>query len=544
MRPGIFLSAIILALSCILFSADLYAAPRTLRVEGLKVVAASELFSSISASGSIISSGTKETISAIENFYRNRGYLLVKVHVISDTGDELSLYINEGKLAKIVVHESNNYYALKYKQTIDIPGRVYNTAVIKKNVDILKKKYGFAGVRTELEKTRDYDENLIQIDRELNSIMLFDQKVQLFSKYPAEYELHFYFDYGEGKNGPGIRREGWGFNIDYDYPSLFIPEISLYNMDLFNRGDSLETDFSAGFDPGLGGLVSLHPHNTLEFPPHRTFSMIETEYRFAPVKKTIFTPVVLGSLYHSAAGRPDLGYSSFKYLSLRGTLAPGITPLEDLRIYAGIGCESNRYYDIREDPLVSGIEDIGEGWMNYPFTEFRVVFDPLPSRPGIRKEKNFTLTFSHYFDGVEFSELDINGARDFEYSNLSILSLKLWAVFNNSSAPFNHHAAVNSQYFKGFSGLSYYANRLVEFSSEYRFSIYQDYIYTGLFIDWALFRPEGLVISGVKGGVVAGPTVRFLIYDQFEFSIYAGWDRLFPDGSSQKNIKFRLTRRW
>ena len=544
MLSRIHLYSTILTLSCFLFSADLFAAARPLHIEGLKIVAAAELYRSISASGERTSPDTKRTVTAIENFYRGKGYRLVKVHVISDTSNELSLFVDEGRIAKIVVHEPNNYYALKYKQTIEIPGRIYNTVVIQKNIDELTRKYGFAAVTTGLEKIRDYDENVLQIDRELNSIVLFDQKVQIFSKYPAEYELHFYFDYGEGNDGPGLRREGWGFDIDYNYPSLLIPEISLYNRDLFYTGDYLETDFSAGFDAGLGGVLSLHPHNTLKTPPERIFSMVESEYRFAPVRETIFTPVIRGRLYHSASGRPDLGYISYKYISVRGTLAPGITPLDNLNIYAGLGCESSRSYSIEDDPLVSGQAEIGREWKNYPFTEVRVVYDPLPFRPGVRKEKNATLTFTHYFDGVEFSELAMKAARDFEFSNMSILAFRVWSVFNNSSAPFYHHAPVNSRYFKGFSGLSYHANRLVEFSSEYRFSVYQDYVYTGLFFDWALFRPEGILISGVKGGVVAGPTVRFLVYDQFEFTIYAGWDRLLPDGLTRRNIMFRFARTW
>ncbi|HPS58868.1 MAG TPA: hypothetical protein PK514_12250 [Spirochaetota bacterium] len=508
------------------------------------MVAASELFRSINAPRERTSLGTKETITAIENFYRGKGYLLVKIHVISDTGDELSLFVDEGKLAKIIVHENNNYYALQYKQTIDIPGRIYNTGLIQKNIDELKRKYGFAAVRTGLEKIRNYDENVLQLDRELNSVVLFDQKVQVFSKYPAEYELHFYFDYGEGVAGPVLRRDGWGFNIDYNYPSTVIPEIFMYNSGLLFDKDYLETGFSAGFDPGLGGLISLKPQNTLNIPPERTFFKVESEYRFLPFRNTIFTPVIRGRFYYSASGRPDLGYSSFEYITIRGTVAPGITPLDNLNIYAGLGCESDRFYKIEEDLPAADHDGIREGWKNYPFTEMRIMFDPLPSRPGIRREKNIALTLTRYFDGVDFSELTINGARDFEFSNLSILSFKFLGVINQSSAPFNHHAPVNSLYFKGFAGLSYYANRLFEFSSEYRFSVYQDYIYTGLFFDWALFRPEGLLISGVKGGVVAGPTVRFLVYDQFEFTIYVGWDRLLPDGSSQKNIRVRFARTW
>jgi hypothetical protein len=483
-------------------------------------------------------------IAAIDNFCRKKGYTLAKVHVISDTEQKLSLFVDEGRLAKIVVHERNNYYAIRYRQTIDIPGRVYNTAVIQKNIKRLKRKYGLAAVTARIEKIPDYDKSVIQIDRGLERLLIFERELRIFSRYPAEYEIHFYFDYGEGKSGPGIRREGWGFNIDYDYPSLLIPVVSIYNRDLFRPGDRLETDFSAGFDAGLGGVLRLPPRNTLRFPPRRTFSMIESEYRFAPIADTIVTPVIRGRLYHSASGRPDLGYSSFEYVSLRETLAPGITPLENLNIYAGAGCESDRFYNVERDPLMAPEEQIVEAWEVYPFIEIRIVFDPLPFRPGASQEKNVTLTYTHYFDDADFNEIEIHGARDFEFSDLSVFSSGFRAAFNSSSAPFYHHVPVNSRFFRGFTGLSYHANRLAGFSTEYRFSLYRDYIYTGFFADWVLFSPEGIVLSGIKGGVVAGPTVRFLIFDQFDFTIYAGWDRLFPEGTGQSNLKFRFARRW
>ena len=535
---------VFLSILCLLFISGPAAAARIVRVEGLKVTSASELFRALNINGGHTSSATDETVRAIEDYYRKKGYSLVKVHLVSETDEEIALFVDEGKIAKIVVHERNNYYALKYRQTIKIPARIYNRDVIERNVNELKKKYGFSAVRVELEKIPDYDKNVFQINRELNSITLFNMKLQIFSKYPAEYEVHFYFDYGGGKVGPGVHRDGWGFNIDYNYPSVFIPQAGIYRSGLFGGGDYFETEFSAGFDPGIGGLISLPPHNTLKFPPDWTFSMIESEYRFFPLRQTVFTPVIRGRIYHSAGGRPDLGYSSFKYVSLRATVAPGITPLEDLNIYAGLGCESDRFYDLEEDPSAEWHDGVTETWEHYPYIEMRVAFDPIPFRPGIRAEKNFTLTYTHYYNGTEFRELDISGARGIEFSNLSVLSFRLWAVLNSSSAPFHHHAPVNNSSFKGFSSLGYYANRLFAFSSEYRFSIYRDYIYTGIFCDWTVFRPEGMIISGVKNGIVAGPTVRFLIYDQFELIVYAGWDRLFPDGSGQKNIKARLARIW
>lgn len=528
----------------LLFSRSLYADGRLLYLDGLKIFTADELVlaAGIGKPGKNII--TSDVVKAIDDFYKKNHYSLVKIHILKDTKEELSLFVDEGKLGKIVVHEKNNYYALKIKQAIVIPRRIYNTEVVNNNIEELKEKFGFSEIRVELERIPSYDENLFQIDRELNSVEMLDQKIQIFSKYPAEYELHFYISSKDIEKSFSLEKDGYGFNIDYDYPSVFIPEFSIYRYGIISKKDYLETELSAGFDPGLKGYLKIPPRNTFEFPPERDFFKVDSEYRLIQTEGSIFSPVVRGRLYRSYSGRSDLGLNRYEYIKIRETLAPGITPLDNLHLYAGIGCEHVDILDVSVDTEADEHADIPEGWNNYPFTELRLNFDPIPFRIGGRKERNFTLIYTHYFNGKEFSEFELTGARDYEFSNLSILSLKMRGGIINKDAPFHHQVQVNSQFFKGFSGLSYYSDKLIAFSTEYRFSIYQDYIYTGVFCDWTCFDPVGFVLSGTKNGLVAGPTARFLVYDQFEFTIYYGWDVLFPDGSSQSNLKLKLTRRF
>jgi len=535
-----FLAVIVLTTSSIKISA----AARHLQLEGMRIFTAAEVLRGSGLGPDKLPLRTDRIITAIKNFYVKNHYDLVRIHVIEDQKDKLLLYIDEGLLARVVVHEKNSYYALKIKQTIRIPGRVYNSEMVEDSIETMRYRFGFVNVRAELEKAGDYSDNLFQIDRELNSLEFSDQKIRLFARYPAEYELHFYFDQEEIERGFGSGREGWGLDIDYNFPSVFIPVFSIYSRGLLMKKDYMETDFSAGFDPGLKGWLQIRPENTIKIPPDISFYRIETEYRFMPIENSIFTPVILGRLYGSNSGRIDLGLEKYEYLTIRGTLAPGISPLADLNIYAGLGCENVNISQVKIDPDSATHADVEKGWENYPFCEARISFDPIPFRLGYRVEKNYSLTFTSYLDGTEFSRTDLKGAHDFEFKNLSIFSLRVSGVWQSSNTPFSMHEPVSGRYFKGFSGRSYYSNRLMAISTEYRFSIYQDYIYTGIFFDWTYFDPEGYKISGKKSGIAGGPTARVLIYDQFEFTLYFGWDRLIPDGESGRNLKMKLTKRF
>lgn len=527
------------------YTAGSDALAKSLRIEGLKIFSSPELIRAAGLENFEQNPVTTErAVKAIEMFYRNNRYLIVKIHVVEDSEKMLILFVDEGKLARVVVHEKNYYYALKIKQAVIIPSRIYNSEIVENIRSRLNNKFGFSNVKIELEKAGDYSGNIFQINRDLEMIQIPEMKISFFSRYPAEYELHIYIDPAEAERGFSIKKEGWGFDVDYHYPSLFIPVFSVYNNNLLIKKDSLETDFSAGFDPGLSGYLKIPMKNTFKFPPERRFVEVTTEYRFMPVEGSIFTPVITGRLYYSNSGRKDLGITSYQYLDIRGLLAPGITPLENLNIYAGTGCEWINIFDSKIDYSADEYILIEDGWSSYPFIETRVLFDPIPLRLGTRVEKNYVLRLTHYFNGENFSEIEMNGAHDIEFSNLSILSFRLRGCMQSSNVPFHHQAGVSSKYFKGFSGRSYYSNMLAAFSTEYRFSVYQDYVYTGFFCDWTMFKAEGFLISGTKKGLAAGPTARFLVYDQFEFTLYFGWDRLFPDGLTGKNFQMKLSRKW
>lgn len=518
---------------------------RELLIEGLRIFSQEELNKILKIRENLASGKTgKETAESISTFYRKNGYSLVKVHIVEDSPGRLALYVNEGRLAKIIVHGLNNYYSLKVKQLIDFPGRIYNIETSEQNISRIKKKYRFPVIKTELQQIADYSDSLFQLDRTFKKIAFIQNNLKIFSDFPPEYDLHIYPEKGSGMKGLSISRDGVSFNIDYDYPSTVIPEVSYYRDNFIYGKDYFEIDLSSGFDPGLKGFISVPPSNTLKLPPERSFSQVTSEYKFNPYKNDLWGPIIRSRLYQSKSSRPDLGLTKYDYLQSKSTIAPEFTFLNYFNIYAGLGYEKVYFYDIDKDDTATEHIEIKNDQESYPFFESRIKLDPIPIRLGNRIDKYLVFTFTEYFGSRSSRELSLKCAYDFEFSDLSIYSFRFKSDLNLYDTPFHHNAGVSSSFFKGFSGSGYYTNRALSVSNEYRVSIYQDYIYAGAFLDYVVFEPEGYLMSGTKYGLAAGPTGRFLFYDQFELIVYYSLDYLLPERTVGTNLQMKFRKKW
>lgn len=520
---------------------------KKLILKGLKIFSENELFTKLELKkfeeGKI---SLAEAIDLIEKFYKEKNYTLIKIFStdVINTGEYI-LFIDEGRLGKIIVHNLNNYYSLKFKQQVKIPGRIYNSEIINQNLDNLKNIFKEYDIRAEIHQPVDYDDNLIQLNRDLQRLKIGDLiDIKFFDHYTPLNDLHFFLTKKNKKSISPGKTEGFSFDIDYKFPSVFIPQVYFYTENIIFSKDYLENELSAGFDPGFKGIFNLPPSNTLVFPPERRFIELTGEYKVSPMQNEFIGPLLRGRLYHSNTAREDLGIKDYKYLNLRGTLAPEVTFLKYLHIYAGAGTEKVIIYDTAIDYEADRHLAASDNSYTNSFTEFRIKIDPIPLHLGNRIDKYIILTYTDYFSGNDSNRLEIKCAYDTEFDNLSILSFRLRSIQMFHNPPFYQSEDVNSQYFKGFSGESYYTNTALALSLEYRFSIYQDYIYAGIFTDWVVFEPEGYLLSGIKNGLVFGPTTRVLFYDQFEFTVYFGIDILYPDNITGTALKMKLSKKW
>jgi len=539
---------LLLIFSFLFFSSALYPQQyKKLTIKGVRIYSEKELYSNLQLERFEEKKiPLAEVISLIENFYKSKNYSLVKVYATDVRAKgEYVLFVDEGRLGNIIVHNLNNYYSLKFKQFVDIPKRIYNTEVLNQNLSVLKSKFPGSEIKTELRKPPDYEGNIIQLDRELQRLKLGDiLDIDFFERYIPVYDLHFFITEYKGNNLFSNKSSGVGYNINYSFPSVFIPQVFYNGENLFAKKDYLESSISAGIDPGLGGFFSFHPSNTLLFPPAIRFVEITGEYKASPLQNDFIGPLFRGKVYFSDTARTDLGITHYRYVNVRETIAPEITLLNYLNIYAGFGFEQVLIYRSKIDYESGKYLVPKDDFYKNSFAEARLKFDPIPIRIGNRIDKYFIITYTDYLQGNSVNRLEIMGAYDTEFENQSILSLRSKTILMFNKPPFFLNEDVNNQFFKGFSGKSYFTNKKLSASIEYRFSIYRDFLYAGGFFDWVIFEPEGYVLSGTKQGINYGPTGRMLIYDQFELIGYFGFDKLFPDKKSGTNLQIRLTKKW
>ena len=538
----------LLTLSLIFVSSAVYPQNvKKLTIKGLRFYTEKEIYSKLQLSR--FEEGKKplaEVVIAIEKFYKKNNFPLIKVYPTDvRTSNEYVLFVDEGRLGKIIVHNLNNYYSLKFKQQIDIPERIYNSETLKKNLQNLKKKFPLSEITFELRKPPDYESNIIQLDREIEKLKLGEIfEVEFFDRYIPLHDLHFTVTNSKGNGSLNGKTEGIGYNISYRFPSVLVPEISYYNEKNFAARDYLESSLSTGIDPGLGGLFGYPPSNTLLFPPKISFVELTGEYKISPMQNEFIGPLLRGKIYHSDSARSDLGITAYKYLNVRATLAPEITLLKSLNVYAGIGTDQIVIYDSEVDHEMANHLNESDDISHNTFAEARLKFDPIPIRVGNRIDKYAIVTYTSYLAGKNSNQLEVLAAYDTEFANLSIFSLRSKALIISEDSQFYQHEGVNSRYFKGFPGDSYFTGKEISVSGEYRFSIYQDFVYAGGYIEFVAFKPEGYILSGSKRGVNFGPTGRLLLYDQFELIGYFGFHRLLPDNKTGTNFQVKLSKKW
>jgi hypothetical protein len=132
---------------------------------------------------------------------------------------------------------------------------------------------------------------------------------------------------------------------------------------------------------------------------------------------------------------------------------------------------------------------------------------------------------------------------DFSSFNYDIITVDLSGVYLYGSVPFYHDDPVNGGAFLGFTGQTYHTKNGIKAGSEYRTSIYRGYLFTGPYLGMTVFKGMGFDLSGTQTGFCGGIAGHYILFDQFEFSVYFGRDYLVSTNKSGVNLSFSLEKK-
>ncbi len=507
---------------------------KKIELEGLKVYTEEALLKNLKISKIITPDLRLDgVVSKISRYYHDQGYLLIKIYIIENSPERLYLYIDEGRLDRIVFHRLNTLNLIKMKYRYSFYKNIFNQKRLEKIIQRLKEREGYDLVRYNIIPSRSFDSSLFQLDRELNIPVIGVWQIPFFEKY----KNRFYIDFQLEKSSPG--KDGGKKLVEYDLTSSYakglIPGVKYYRTNLLDTGDKFKAAADIGIMYGFDRKFNEYPR--------MTFFQTEVSYQVSPIMD-IFTPLVKNILYRSDYSRKDIGISSYKSWLVKSLLAPGFTFLKNLEIYSGAGVENAIIWGIDYMPGRDYRPEIISEKNNYPYFEtgFELSRNPHNEFDILKQKINFIYT--HYYYVKFFNLFEAKAVYDHEFDYYNIYSIKFSYKKLWGNVPFYHEESVTSQTFKGFMGQSYYSRHLSSMSNEIFTSIYREFMYLGIYFDTVAFMGSGYDLSGIKYGIAGGPGFKVLLLDHFEGYIYFGRDLLLGTGLSHNNLNFGLNKKW
>ena len=505
---------------------------KNLILQGNRIFTDEQIISKSGLSRSIDASEKAHFVtSRIKNFYRVRGYELAETYIVKNNKTEMKVFIDEGRLGKIVFLNINNLDFIRIRYDFRLKKKVFNRFLVRKELAYLKREFKFEEVAYRVREIKNYDKSFFQLDRDLKVPVIISKFIPYIETYAPRYILEIRIKKRKRK---GSKTHGFRWRLDVSTNIGLAPEVQYYHKSLLGKDDRLK----AGFVSGAMYGADMKFKNV----PHITFTEIHTEYFLPPMLKDYFTPKVEADFYHSNKGRKDLGYEQFRFSKYRITASPGITLLKKLRLSLGFAYEHIDYDESISDPA-EVLQVPLPHHSNYYIIKSEVSLDLVPFKLGNTINKSFSINYDAFLDGKNFHQLKLKGLYDFDLQRHDIFSVNFDFDYNFKTVPYVYEHSVSNSTFKGFQGTSWYSNNKSSLSLEYRFSIYRDFIYTGLFSEGTIFKGSGRDLKGFQGGIIAGLVVRIIVMDQYEWVVHGGQDWLVGTTKTQFNAYFSFFKR-
>ncbi|MFH0974307.1 MAG: hypothetical protein V1874_00820 [Spirochaetota bacterium] len=465
----------------------------------------------------------------IAAFYQKNGYILVRTYLVQENIDKIIIFVDEGQIERIIFKRLDTIDTIKIKYEFELKERIYNKYIIEKEINRVKNKYKFKDVIHTLVPITEGEKAFFQLNEVITIPWLPSIRIPFFDEYCSRYNLEIEFIRGKSE------QKTITYGIKTSYSKGFIPDLVYRHPDFLQKKDV----FIIGSSIGLYYGFDLNFKN----PPKWTFMEVHSEYYFSPIG-IYFTPMASGSAYYSRASRKDLGIINYNYLKLRGIFAPGVTLLNNLHIYAGLGGERVFIFDPKTESdsiYAANINRHNDTWAVY---ETRIKLDARPWTLKKTKKQELEAVYNYYKNKKSFHESTIewNGTIEFKNLDLYLFTIEFEKIWDRP--PFYHEYSVSGANFKGFMGKSYYTRNVLRFANEYRISVYRDLYHIGLFTDITRFEGSGYDLNGYQSGFVAGIAGHIIFLDQFEFNIFFGKDYLFSKEESQYNIYLNAGKKW
>ncbi|MCX8124367.1 MAG: hypothetical protein N3F66_09405 [Spirochaetes bacterium] len=516
------------------FILDVYGLPKALTIQGTVIFNQEYI---VRAAHIDTIPASKFTFGAIANaitkLYHDNGYTLARVLPVKETLASITVYVDEGRLNRIVFKNLNSLDTLRIQYDFKLPNRIYHKPTVENILEELKKKYAIKNFIVTVQESKDYSNALFQIDRLRRPFV--NGKLPLLPTLPQVpdplYDLIItVVPYSVEESG------GFKYGFDTSFSLGLIPYVVYTHPGFIQDGDSFRVGFKTGFMYGLNGNFTQLPYNT--------FNQVKSTYNFKPYIDDLFIPRVSGEIYNSKAARKDLGLDQYNYVRVNALAEPGFTPIEQLKVYPGYGVEKVFIVQAVKNPDATVPQpNIAQDTQVWHFIGIKADIDLIPFSLKNTTSRKITLEAYRYQNATHFYKVTVDTTFKFEFVNYDLLVFQGDYTYLNDPVPFYYEEAVSTRTFKGFMGRDYHTTHIARATFEYEISLHRDFIYAGVYNDFTAFKGKYL-LSGTQTGIAYGISFHYVFFEQFEFSLWWGKDYLPSKEESGYNLKFTLAKKW
>lgn len=225
-----FLASLLVATTCVWSSKSAEARPR-LVFHGNEALIAPvlELHVDLPEGTSATQAGANKVSRSLRRFFRMAGYDLADIRAVAK-GGALHVFIDEGKLERVVFHGHSSYRTLQLKLGLMLPAQVFNRPQVESELKRLEELHGIKKLRYKVVSSGAEDGTGIQLgDLDKLPIEL------LWTREARRFELHVFAENG----GWG---EGLGAGIVYEQPDGVRGHLSWAGNGLLFGDDRLKLD--------------------------------------------------------------------------------------------------------------------------------------------------------------------------------------------------------------------------------------------------------------------------------------------------------------
>ena len=433
-------------------------------------------------------------------FLRRAGYILARVKVLIQQG-KLIVVLDEGRLEKVLFIGFNSFTAIRLKMALNMPYKIFNRPYLKRQLDILCRRFGWKNLYYKIVRLNQKNHTGLQLE----GLGRF-QGTPIISQR-ALFELHIWRKKVDW-------RTGLAFNINYNHNEGLGVWLKNRDRNLFFKKDRW------WISSKLGGTIRYNLDDNSTYP-NLTRAFLEMGWMLPPLNGSHIRPILWLRNDLRSQQRKNKGIELYYTEILEGALNLGYDFSQGLLVSFGGGIQDKLLFGVKHSSAVTnGITP--RPWRTRPFLTMHLKWDfnPLKTR---KDHVNFLEIIARRFwveGGLQFNEVRLTYCSliRFGWHDLIITGKGVWLW---GYVAFDEQESVGGTYLRGIFNDSFYTDRVVQLSLDFRYSLIRDILKFSIFHDLVYYH--NIDLEGYDKPVCFANAFGFgfnmLILDQFQFDI-------------------------